>query len=136
MSKVSRTYTFDIDIKSRMTGERYQGTFILRRPSLADLGQISAMITRINNGASFSSAQYEMLFTVVATIAVCGSGKLGEFVPTWWDDVVGGEDGDDVVDTHVVGHVGGQMAVARDKSSLFRFGEGSEEPEAPSESTV
>ncbi len=106
---LEKTYSFDIDTQGA-DGSALKGAFHMRRPTLRDLGAVSASLSRANEGQPFVSDGYEALLTTIITVAVCG-----ESVPDWWEQV-----SSDPVDTRVVMHVGGRMAMARDQHAPFQ----------------
>lgn len=107
---LERKYSFDVDFTSQRSGKNYKGAFHMRRPDLSDMGSISASISRMNQGQAFVSDQFELLFTSIATISVCG-----EKVPSWWASVV-----EDDMDTSVIMHVSAQNVKAKELSLPFR----------------
>lgn len=108
---LEKTYSFNVNVESKIFGKTLEGTFTLRRATLSDLGSISAGVSRMNQGEPFSAPQYQVLFLCVATIAVCG-----EQVPAWWKEVT--EEG--AADTAVMLHVWSKLVEAREKGLPFR----------------
>jgi len=115
---LKKEYSFHVDIKSRLDGRQYEGTFHMRRPDIGDLGAISAALSRMNQGENFTSSQFEVLMTTIATVTVCG-----ENIPDWWGELTADES---VADTRVILHVGSKMIKARDKAAPFRNEESSQ----------
>lgn len=107
---MEREYSFDVDEKSRMDGKQYKGTFHMRRPNIADLGAISAAISRLNQGQPMVSDSFEALLTVVATIEICA-----EDTPDWWSEIC-----DECADSGMIVRIGNLMSKERDKGVPFR----------------
>lgn len=108
---LEKTYTFNIKTESRVFGKTLEGTFTLRRATLADLGAISAGVSRLNQGEPFSAPQFQILFLAIATVAVCG-----EDVPEWWKEVTE----ESAADTAVMLHIWSKLVEAREKGLPFR----------------
>jgi len=125
---MDKLYTFHVEVKSRQADKTYTGTFTLRRPDLADLGAISASMSRMNQGETFVSNSYEILFTAINTVTVCGAGDNGETVPDWWEEVVAAP-----TDTQVIMAIWARLVEAREKKLPFRSDE--DQAEASSDAT-
>lgn len=116
---IKKNYSFNVDITSKQDERRYQGTFHMRRPDIGDLGAISAAMSRMNQGENYTSSQFEVVMTAIATVTICG-----EDVPKWWAEIT---DENAVADTRVILRVGAEMVKGRDKAAPFRD-EGVESP--------
>jgi hypothetical protein len=111
---MKKTYTFHVDVTSELIEKRYEGSFTLRHANFADIGAISAAMSRINQGARFVSDVMEAIVQAVATISVCS-----ESAPEWWQEVTDG----DVFDTRVIMQINSAMLEARSNSKPFRSDE-------------
>ncbi len=118
---LSKTYSFEIDQESEETNVRYKGTFHMRRPTLNDLSAISASLSRMNQGQPIVSPSYEVLFTTIATIDVCG-----EKVPDWWVEV-----SEQSIDTRLVLTIGAALVKARNERLPFRPESATKEEASP-----
>lgn len=107
---MEREYSFTVNDVSKLDGKKYEGIFHMRRPNIADLGAISAALSRLNQGQPFASDSFEAILTVVATIEVCC-----EDPPKWWKAMV-----DEMADVGMIMRISTHMSEARDKGIPFR----------------